>query len=265
MWWNGKFIWKLLDKDGNVEQEGEGPNMLHQLGQQEILKDWLTPFASSLTLLTNDAISDGANPSTITAPGNEFDSLVGESGAGLEDGDYVYMVSGESGAEVTEGFYSVDTATPASNLIILTADAGAAATGGVAVYQARRLALGLDNRSGLSVTDTAAGVASYEEDGTGYSRQDLGPRDGTQWTISFDSDEGAYTAESDAVTFTATAVTGTDWQANRNVFLASQLGGLTAPASDILIASMSLGGAVTIAAGKSITVQYTAKLTGTNT
>lgn len=262
MFWNGKFVWQLRDEYGNVEQEGCGPNMLHQLGQQEILKDWLTPFASSLTLLTDDAASGGEALSVITAPGNEFDLLVGESAASALDGDYVYIVGGEGGTEVTSGFYSVDTATPGSNLIILDADAGSAIAGGVCVYQARRLALGLDNRSALSVTDTAAGVASYEEDGTGYSRQDLGPRDGDQWTIAFDSDEGAWTATSDVVTFTATS---TDWQANRNVFLASQTGVLTAPADDILIASMSLGGAVTVANGKSITVYYVAKLTGTKT
>jgi len=351
--WGGFFEWQLRDKDGNIEQEGGGPNMLHQLGQQEVLNAYFAPDIA--TVLESDAIydvldhADGSkcihsasgtdDPfATVTAgdmvyiaggaaaaemvpglyevasvgvdyenillardpgadqltgglvvlslnrgmgviePDASFDLTGHEDGeiclystagtqdsfVGLAAGDMLYLVGGLDN-EVTPGLYEVASVGGDYENVLLTAAPYAGdVTGGIVVFRVlqKRLALALDNRSALSVTDTAAGLASYEEDGDGYARVVLDPMDSGNWTVSYSSDQDAYMAVSAVCTFTAS---GTNWQANRNMALVSYVGPLATPTSEVLIGSMSLGGAVTVADTKFITVRYSAPIRGAKT
>jgi len=266
--WGGFFEWQLRDKDGNIEQEGGGPNMLHQLGQQEVLNAYFAPDIA--TVLESDAIYDVLNHAdgskcihsasgtddpfaTVTAgdmvyiaggaaaaemvpglyevasvgvdyenillardpgadqltgglvvlslnrgmgviePDASFDLTGHEDGeiclystagtqdsfVGLAAGDMLYLVGGLDN-EVTPGLYEVASVGGDYENVLLTAAPYAGdVTGGIVVFRVlqKRLALALDNRSALSVTDTAAGLASYEEDGDGYARVVLDPMD----------------------------------------------------------------------------------------
>ena len=258
MWnWNGKFKWQLRDEHGNVEQEGQCHNMLHRLGQQQVLQAYFSPLGTLVTVLATNAAYASATKRITSA--DAFTAAL------IVAGEQVYVLGGDDDADITTGIYEVDTREDDSNIDLLTAASAGEIADGVVVLKKRRLFLALDNRSALSINDTAAGLASYEEDGTGYARQSLDPDLSTNWTIAYDSDEDAYTAESAVCTFSATATTGTDWQANRNMALVSHEGTIDNETSEVLISSMSLGGAVTVGEGKSITVQYAVPIRGTNT
>jgi hypothetical protein len=254
--WGGKFKWELRDEYGNVERKGEGPNMLHRLGQNEVLTAFFAPESLYMEPLEVDALYDQADHAdgakclhSASGTDDPFDDVTA--------GDYLYLIGGTNN-EVTPGIYVVASVGADVENVLLSADpyAGDVASG-IVVFRGYLLQLALDNRSALSTNDTAAGLASYEEDGGGYARVDLNPY-ASNWTIAYDSNEDAYTAESVVATFTASDAT---WQANRNMALVLQYGA----AGEVLIGSMSLGGAVTVADTKSITVQYSVPIRGTKT
>jgi len=251
--WNGIWEWWYHDKYGNVIQEGRGKNILHDTGQQFFLNSIFAPFGTYATCICQDCSYTTATNTLadVDAANTAF--------ADVEVGDKVYLCGGTDN-EATAGLYTV--ATNADNDTITTTEevqAGNVA-GGIVVLIGRKFAMGLDRRSSLLGTDTAALVSALEEDGTGYARVDLNPMLTSNWTIALDSDYDDYTAASAICTFTATAVTGIDWQSNRNYFIMAHTGTLAAPANEVLIASLSLGDPVTVAASKSITLRYTSRI-----
>ena len=259
--WSGKVKWQLRDERGNVEIEGVAPNMIHNTGQQQFLQSYFSPLGTLLTVIEADALYDQT--------GHADGAKCLHSASGTDDpfttvvaGDYLYLVGGTDN-EVTAGVYVVASQGADVENGLLSSDPYAGdVAGGIVVLLARKFRMGLDARAAASVADTAAGVSGYVEDGTGYSSVSLDPHSSSNWTIAWDSTEGAYTATSAVCTFTATS---TDWQGNRYFHIISHTGTLAAPAGEVLIASMSLGSTVTVGNGKSITAQYVAKLTGTNT
>jgi len=264
--WSGKVKWQLRDEDGKIEQEGAAHNMLHNAGQQEILNGYFASPGTNWEVLGTDCSWDvGTLTLTDTLGGAVFaaTNVLGDSENSLgdkTDGDWLYLAGGYDN-QITSGMYQIATRTDDNNVVLETSCDVADVAGGIVAIRMKKLAMGLDGRSAASVGDTAAGVSGYEEDGTGYIAYDL-PQGDDDWTIAWDSDEGAYTATSSTCTFTAS---GTNWQGNRYFFITSYTGTPDERSNEVLLASMSLGNTVTLKNGKSMTAQYVAKLTGTNT
>ena len=196
-------------------------------------------------------------------PSRQAAKVLGDSSNSLgskTDGDWLYVTGGYD-SQVTAGMYQIATRTDDDNVVLESSCQVGNVAGGIVAIRMKKLCLGLDARSAASVNDTAAGVSGYEEDGDGYIAFDL-PQGDDDWTIAWDSTEGAYTATSSSCTFTAS---GTNWQGNRYFFVESYTGTPDVRSNSVLIASMSLGSTVTVGNGKSITAVYVAKLTGTNT
>jgi len=255
--WGGKFKWQLRDEYGNIEREGEAPNMLHRLGQQQVLQAYFAPLGTLETVIASNATYTTATK-TVVMTGAFTAALIAA-------GEEVYIVGGDAAADITAGIYDVATRADNNTITLSTSASAGNIAKGVVVMKKRRLFLALDNRSALSVNDTAAGLASYEEGGTDYARQSLDPDLSTNWTIAYDSDEDAYVATSAVCTFGPAGALGTAWQANRNMALVSHAGTIGNETSEVLIGSMSLGGAVSVAVGKSITVRYSVPIRGTKT
>lgn len=114
--------------------------------------------------------------------------------------------------------------------------------------------IGLDSRSTLEQSHTAAQVATYEEDSSTYERQSVDVED-SKYTIAYSSARERYEATSVSVDFAAGAQT--DWQSNRNAFLVAAddtLKGLDANA--ILLASVAFDDPIVVATTKTLSLTF---------
>jgi hypothetical protein len=251
----------LKDVDGRVLEDYWKHNILHDLGEQQMLQGMFAPLGTLAEVLCQDcSFVHGTLTLADVDTAGTFTSTV-------LIGDKLYLVGGTDN-EVVPGIWEVATV-PGANSVTLTVTAHAGGVaGGVVPLRSRRLAIGLDARTALAETDTIATAEAYEEDGTGYSyshagyadngpRRIVNPMDSTKWTIAQDADTGDYQATSAQVTFTAG---GTNWQANRNAFLVSFTGLLNAPANEVLLSSVALNDPITVADAQSLILQFRLRL-----
>jgi len=251
--------WHVIhrDVDGTVLADYWKHNILHDLGEQFLLRGVFAPLGTLMEVLCEDCswVHGTLTLADVDAAGTAFVATR------IAAGDRLYLAGGTNN-EVTAGVYIVNARVNNDSVTLTTSPQAAGTAGGIVVLRMRRMAIGLDARTTLSETDTITAAEAYEEDGTGDGASGAGrhlvdPMNSASWTIAQDSDTGDYQATSAQVTFEATDA---DWQANRNAFLCAFTGSVGTPASEVLISSVAFADPITVGNGQSLSLQYRVRL-----